>query len=139
LAPPELTSKYINERLFGVGATSGQVRVLVDGFPRDVDRWQRFKEMAKDVFKPNENTFLIVLHISVEAAWARYELRARPGDDFEGRFEQYERNEREVSDAMVKDGVLCLDVGVGEPSDPDPFEVVAEFLAERMDEWAASY
>jgi UMP-CMP kinase len=38
LAPLHLTPKYVKERLFGVGAAACDVRVLVDGFPRDAAR-----------------------------------------------------------------------------------------------------
>jgi UMP-CMP kinase len=50
LAPLNSTPKYVNERLFGVGAEDVKAKkgVLVDGFPREVGRWNYFKETAKE-------------------------------------------------------------------------------------------
>lgn len=135
LGPRELTTKYVAERLFGVGAGVGQVRVLVDGFPRDLDRWECLKEMAGECFAPAVNTFVIVLNIDLEEALARYEARGSPGDEFVRRFSQHDTHAWSVRNAMQLDGVQCLDLHVGR--DYDPTEDVVEFLRDRMDEWAS--
>ncbi|KAF2830101.1 hypothetical protein CC86DRAFT_403422 [Ophiobolus disseminans] len=68
LAPLHLTPKYVKERLFGVGATSGDVRILVDGFPRDAARWHVFKDMLKELWVPNKDAFLVALEVDRETA-----------------------------------------------------------------------
>jgi len=110
LAPLHLTPKYVKERLFGVGATPGDIRVLVDGFPRDVARWHVFKDAVKESWVPSENGVLVVLHVDRETARVRSEKRSRVGDSFEKRFEEHEKNVGEVVDAMRADGMTVLEV-----------------------------
>jgi len=129
----------MKERIFGVGASPRAVRVLVDGFPRDLERWQCFKEIAKDCFKPTENTFSILLDINPTAAKIRWMQRARPGDDFVERIKEYLKNEDDVRTALMEDGVQGLEVRVGAPEDSNLMQVVVSFLAERMDAWADKF
>ena len=110
LAPLHLTPKYVKERLFGVGATPGDIRVLVDGFPRDAARWEVFKDVVKELWVPSENAFLVMLHVDRETARARSGKRGRVGDSFEKRFEEHEKNVGEVVDAMRADRMTVLEV-----------------------------
>jgi hypothetical protein len=61
LAPVNYTPKYVKERIFGVGARPGDVRVLINGFPRDVARWPYFKEAVKDFWTPSLGSPVVVL------------------------------------------------------------------------------
>ena len=63
LGPLSKTPKYIVERIFPEGEDRKDVKMLIDGFPRDVRRWEAFKTSVRDDWRPGERTFAIILHV----------------------------------------------------------------------------
>jgi UMP-CMP kinase len=136
LGPPELTAKYVKERLFGVGARPGELRVLVDGFPRDGARWACFKDAVKDFWSPGpplgvhedregslemlaqagmggsnsvrQRTYLIALKNDRDDARKRSVSRGRPLDEFDKRFDEWEATFKEVEETMRRDMTDCM-------------------------------
>jgi UMP-CMP kinase len=136
LGPPELTAKYVKERLFGVGARPEELRVLIDGFPRDAARWACFKDAVKDcwslvsppgVHEGSENsleilsqtgrgepdsvrqkTYLIALKHDRDDARRRSVSRGRALDDFDKRFEEWEATFKDVEETMRLDMTDCM-------------------------------
>jgi hypothetical protein len=47
LGPVHLTPRYIKERVFPTDCDPRDVRILIDGFSRDAQRWPPFKEFAE--------------------------------------------------------------------------------------------
>jgi UMP-CMP kinase len=132
LAPLHLTPKYVKERLFGAGATPGDVRVLVDGFPRDAARWSYFKDAVKDRWVPNEHAFLVILNNDRETARARSKNRGRPGDAFNKRFEEHGRNVEAVQTAMRRDGVRIIEVVTSRDLEASE---VQEIVVKELEKW----
>jgi UMP-CMP kinase len=118
--------------LFGVGATPGNVRVLVDGFPRDAARWSYFKDSVKDRWVPSEHAFLVVLNVDRETARARSKNRGRPGDTFDKRFEEHGRNVGAVQIAMQRDGVRIIEVVTSRELQASE---VLEIVVKELEKW----
>lgn len=131
LAPPYLTPKYIRARIFPEGVDASSVRVLVDGFPRDVERWKVFKDVVEGVWKPGRGTLVLVLRIEREVARERFLRRGREGDVLEKRFDEYEREIGGIMEAMRRDGVGVVEVQGGE--DVGVEEIVMQL--ETNEEW----
>jgi UMP-CMP kinase len=112
LAPVALTPKYVKERIFGVGAQLGDVRVLVDGFPRNVERWPYFKDAVKEYWTPSEEATVILLHADRDVTWERFEKRGRAGDEFDKRFDDHEENIGPIVEAMRQDGLMVVEISV---------------------------
>jgi UMP-CMP kinase len=105
-----LTPKYVKERLFGVGAPPGIVRILIDGFPRDVGRWLYFKDTVKLSWRPSDKAVLIVLQVNKEIAKERFEKRGRVGDEFDKRFDEHEKSIDPIIEAMRSDGMTVIEL-----------------------------
>ncbi|KAF3046137.1 Diphthamide biosynthesis protein 1 [Didymella heteroderae] len=113
LGPVQLTSKYVKERVFPTGCDRKNVRILIDGFPRDAQRWAPFKEFAKPYWTPSRKSLLVVLHVEEEVASERFTNRGRPGDVFERRFREHAEMINRIVEALEKDDLtvcrLCQD------------------------------
>ena len=107
------------------------MRVLVDGFPRDVERWKVFKDVVEGVWKPGRGTLVLVLRIEREVARERFLRRGREGDVLEKRFDEYEREIGGIMEAMRRDGVGVVEVQGGE--DVGVEEIVMQL--ETNEEW----
>ncbi|KZM18795.1 2-(3-amino-3-carboxypropyl)histidine synthase [Ascochyta rabiei] len=110
LGPVHLTPKYVKERVFPASCEPENVRMLIDGFPRDSERWVPFKEFAKPVWAPSRTSVLIVLDVDKEVAWERFTRRGRAGDVFERRFEEHTRLVPSILEAMRKDEMIIFSV-----------------------------
>jgi adenylate kinase family enzyme len=130
LAPMALAAKYVKERVFGVGARPGAARTLIDGFPRDVARWQHFKQIVQESWTPSELSVVIVLHASRELTQERFEKRGRVGDSFDKRFDQHEEQIGPIVDAMRQDGLTVIEISADH-------ERTAEELVDSFEEMPA--
>jgi UMP-CMP kinase len=110
LAPMALAAKYVKERVFGVGALPGIARTLIDGFPRDVARWQQFKEIVQQSWTPSALSVVIILHTSRKLTLERFEKRGRAGDSFDKRFDQHEEQIGPIVEAMRQDGLTMIEI-----------------------------
>lgn len=122
LALVHSTSKYVFERIFGVGATPGPVRVLIDGFPRDEARCRYFVDMLRESGKWSPcdgGAVVLVLKVEREVAKVRYVQRGREGDEFEKRFREHEKSIGEIVEAMRRNGLLVVEVDVNEEGGVD--------------------
>jgi adenylate kinase family enzyme len=117
LAPVNYTPKYVKERIFGVGARQGPVRVLVDGFPRDVARWPYFKEAVKEFWTPSLRASVIILYADWEVLRERFDKRRRAGDEFDRRLDEHEEKIRPIVEAMRQDGLEVIELSTGEELD----------------------
>jgi UMP-CMP kinase len=117
LAPPYQTPKYVKERIFGAGAPHGDTRVLIDGFPRDVERWPYFKEAVKGYWTPSTGASVIVLHADREVIRQRFEKRSRAGDEFDKRLDEHEEKIRQIVEAMRQDGLTIVELSASETKD----------------------
>jgi UMP-CMP kinase len=117
LAPPNQTPKYVRERIFGVGAQPGDTRVLIDGFPRDVERWPYFKEAVKEYWTPGVGASVIVLHADREVIRQRFEKRGRKGDEFDKRFNEHQEKIGQIVEAMRQDGLTVVELSANEGKD----------------------
>jgi UMP-CMP kinase len=116
LAPVNCTPKYVKERIFGVGARPGDVRVLIDGFPRDVARWPYFKEAVKEFWMPSLGSPVIVLNADREVLGKRFEKRGRAGDEFDKRFDEHNEKIGPIVETMKQDGMNVFELlANGEP------------------------
>lgn len=111
LGPYHLTPKYVKERVFPAGCNPQNVRILIDGFPRDAQRWLPFKEFAKPFWTPSGRSVLVVLDVERDVALQRFVSRGRPGDVFERRFDEHAKLVPEIVEAMREDGVSVVVVG----------------------------
>ncbi|KAF1836020.1 hypothetical protein BDW02DRAFT_567475 [Decorospora gaudefroyi] len=81
LAPSSPTPMYVKERVFPEDV-GGDVRVLVDGFPRGVDRWTRFREcIGEEGWLPGR-MWVVVMGVDREVGYQRFLERGREGDVF---------------------------------------------------------
>jgi UMP-CMP kinase len=103
LAPVNYTPKYVKERIFGVGARPGDVRVLINGFPRDVARWPYFKDAVKDFWTPSLGSPVVVLSADWEVLRERFARRGRAGDEFDKRFDEHDEKIGPIVEAMRQD------------------------------------
>jgi UMP-CMP kinase len=110
LGPANQTPKYVKERIFreDIDVKADDVRILVDGFPRGVDRWWTFKESVKDRWQPDRRTWAIVLDVDKDVARERYFQRKRAGDVFEKRFDDHMESIRPIVAAMRDDNVRVV-------------------------------
>lgn len=125
LAPSNRTPKYVRERIFPDGIVSPDVRILIDGFPRGVDRWETFKEAVKDVWQPGGDTWVLVLCTDREVAKERFVSRGRAGDVLEQRFDSHEYSIGDIVAAMKQDGMNVIECETGLGFDPE--EIVGVF------------
>ncbi|RMZ74211.1 uridylate kinase [Pyrenophora seminiperda CCB06] len=109
LAPSTNTPKYIIERVFPEGAILNHVRILLDGFPRKVDRWEAFKEGVQELWRPDDMTWVIVMDVDRNLARQRFMSRGRAGDEFERRFDEHMENIGPIVAAMKNDGVNVIE------------------------------
>lgn len=91
--------------------------MLIDGFPRDAERWTPFKEFTKPYWAPSRKSVLVVLDVEKEVALKRFTERGRPGDVFEKRFNEHANNIGEVVEVMRKDGMTVCAVSKEENDD----------------------
>ncbi|OAK98191.1 hypothetical protein IQ06DRAFT_307337 [Phaeosphaeriaceae sp. SRC1lsM3a] len=110
LAPVHLTPKYVAEPIFGLQARQGQVRVLVDGFPRNAAQLRWFVDTVKEKWRPGSGAVVLVLRVDQEVARKRHERRPRAGDEFKKRFDEHEENIGAIVDAMRWDGMVLIEV-----------------------------
>lgn len=110
LAPAHQTPKYVKERIFPEGIETRGLRVLIDGFPRQVDRWAIFKGSVENVWKPDQRTVAINLEVDRQVALSRFVGRGRDGDVFERRFDDYTETIGDIVRAMEEDGMTIIDV-----------------------------
>jgi UMP-CMP kinase len=116
LAPVNYTPKYVKERIFGVGAQPGDVRVLIDGFPRDVARWPYFKDAVEEFWTPSLRSPVIVLNADREVLRERFEKRGRAGDEFDKRFDEHNENIGPIVETMRQGGMIIFELSVnGQP------------------------
>lgn len=130
LGPVHQTPKYVKERVFPEGVNPKDVRILIDGFPRQADRWEAFKDSAKGVWKP-ESTVVIMIVVDRREARKRFVARGRDGDVFEQRFDDYEATIEDIVKAMSDDGVGVIQLGSSKRADA---EVMRDWL-ETKEEW----
>jgi UMP-CMP kinase len=130
LAPMALAAKYVKERVFGVGALPGIARTLIDGFPRDVARWQQFKEIVQQSWTPSALSVVIISHASRKLTLKRFEKRGRAGDSFDKRFDQHEEQIGPIVEAMRQDGLTMIEISANH-------EKTAEDLVESFEEMPA--
>ncbi|KAF3052226.1 Diphthamide biosynthesis protein 1 [Didymella keratinophila] len=126
LGPVHLTPKYVKERVFPTGCNPKDVRVLIDGFPRDSQRWVPFKEFAAPYWMPSKGSLLIVLDVDEEVVRERFLKRGRPGDVFDRRFREHTGMITEIVKAMEKDGLTICRVG----KEGEDLQAVIKSLAE---------
>jgi UMP-CMP kinase len=131
LAPMTLTSKYVKERVFGVGARPDLAGTLVDGFPRDAARWEYFKEIVQESWTPSESSIVIVLHARRGLSRERFEKRGRAGDSFDKRFDQHEEGVGLIVEGMRQDGLTVIEISVNHGKTAE--ELVDSF--EEMPVW----
>lgn len=110
LGPVNQTPKYVIERIFPGDVDSEKVRVLVDGFPRNFDRWETFKKAVEDVWQPSEGTIAIILDVNRTIALERFVSRGRAGDVFERRFDEHVATIGDIEETMRHDGVTVQNV-----------------------------
>lgn len=125
LAPSNRTPKYVRERIFPDATVPPNVRILIDGFPRGVDRWETFKEAVKDIWQPSGDTWVLVLCTDREVAKERFVNRARAGDVFEKRYDSHEDSIGDIVAAMKQDGMNVIECETGLGFDPE--EIVGVF------------
>jgi UMP-CMP kinase len=125
LGPVHLTPKYVKERVFPTGCDPTSVRILIDGFPRDAQRWVPFREFAKPYWMPSKESLLIVLDVEEEVALQRFTKRGRPGDVFDRRFREHTEMIAEIMDAMEKDDLTIRRMG----KEREDLETMVESLA----------
>lgn len=128
LGPVHLTPKYVKGRIFPADCDPSNVRILIDGFPRDTQRWVPFKEFAKPYWTPSKKSLLIVLDVEEEVALERFTKRARPGDVFVRRFQDHTDLIAEVVKAMENDDMTIQRMGRG----CEDLDVMVESLAELL-------
>jgi adenylate kinase family enzyme len=117
LAPVKYTPTYVKERIFGVGARPGTIRVLIDGFPRDVARWLYFKEAVKEFWTPSLRVSVIILYADREVLRERFEKRKRTGDEFDKRFDEHEEKIGPIVEAMKQDGMEVIELSANDGLD----------------------
>ena len=121
-----LTPKYVKERVFPTGCDPGDVRILIDGFPRDAQRWVPFKEFAEPYWTPNTKSVLIVLNVEEEVALERFVERGRPGYVFDRRFREHTEMITEIAEAVEKDGLTVCRLG----KESEGLQAMVESVAE---------
>ncbi|KAH9875214.1 hypothetical protein J1614_004705 [Plenodomus biglobosus] len=104
LGPVHHTPKYVKERIFPESTDPKDVKILIDGFPRQVERWEAFKDSVKDVWDP-ETGIALVLAVDRRVARERFVARGRDGDIFEKRFYDHEGTVEDIVKAMCNDGM----------------------------------
>ncbi|KAF2629568.1 hypothetical protein BU25DRAFT_485490, partial [Macroventuria anomochaeta] len=130
LGPVHLTPKYVKERVFPTGSNLQCVRMLIDGFPQDAERWVPFKEPAEPFWAPNRKSVLIVLDVEKEVALERFTKRARPGDVFERRFDEHMELISEIVEAMKDDDMTIHSMGKNDGDLQAMVESLAELLGQ---------
>lgn len=98
----------------------------MDGFPRDIDRWQTFKETVKDKWRPDQRAMVILLKVTKDLARERYVNRGREGDEFETRFEAWNSKVRDIEESMRNDGLFVLNIVVDKDADAEDVAKVVE-------------
>jgi adenylate kinase family enzyme len=126
LAPSNRTPKYVRERIFPDGVVPPNVRILIDGFPRGVDRWETFKDSVKDIWQPGPETSVLVLSVDRSVAKERFLSRGRAGDVFEKRFDSHEDSISGIVAAMKQDKLNVVECQTGLGFDP---EDIVNFVA----------
>lgn len=125
LAPSNVTPKYVKERIFPSGVVPPNLRLLIDGFPRGVDRWEAFKDIVKDIWQPNSSTWALLLCVDRAVARQRFLSRGRAGDVFDKRFVEHEDSIGNIVAAMKRDEVNVVEIHPGLGRD---WEDVLKFL-----------
>jgi UMP-CMP kinase len=119
LAPTNQTPRYVKERVFPEKTTPNDVRILMDGFPRSVDRWEPFKESVKDKWQPDVRTWAVVINVDEDVARERFTSRGRAGDVFEKRFDFFVEAIGPILAAMRSDNVRVVEYTSGQECDPN--------------------
>jgi adenylate kinase family enzyme len=117
LAPSNVTPKYVKERIFPNGVVPPNLRILIDGFPRGLDRWETFKDSVKDIWQPDSSTWALSLRIERAVARQRFLSRGRTGDVFEKRFDDHEDSIGNIVAAMKQDKVNVVEIHPGPDRD----------------------
>jgi UMP-CMP kinase len=125
LAPSNVTPKYVKERIFPDGVVPLNLRILIDGFPRGVDRWETFKDSVKDIWQPDSSTWTLLLCVDRAVARQRFLSRGRAGDVLDKRFDDHENSIDNIVAAMKQDGVNVVEIHPGPDRD---WEDVLSFL-----------
>jgi UMP-CMP kinase len=128
LAPSNTTPKYVRERIFPDGVVPPNARILIDGFPRGVDRWDTFKDSVKDIWECGDNTWVLVLCTDREVAKARFVSRGRAGDVFDKRFDSHEESVGDIVAAMKQDGVNVMECQTGLGFSPEDIVEVVKMI-----------
>jgi UMP-CMP kinase len=128
LAPSNITPKYVRERIFPDGVVPPNVRILIDGFPRGVDRWETFKDSVKDIWECGDNTWVLVLCTDREVAKERFVSRGRAGDVFDKRFDSHEESIGDIVAAMKQDGVNVMECQTGLGFHPEDIVEVVKMI-----------
>lgn len=105
LGPVHLAPKYVKERVFPTGCEAKHLRILIDGFTRDAQRWIPFKEFAEPYWRPSKKSLLTVLNVEERIARERFMKKCRPGDVFDRRFREHTEMIAEMVKAMEEDGL----------------------------------
>lgn len=129
LGPVHLTPRYVQERVFATACDPENVRMLIDGFPRDAQRWTPFVEFAEPYWMPSRKSLLIVLGVEEEVARERFVRRGRPGDVFHRRFREHTEMITETVEAMEKDGLTICRLG----KESKNLQAVVESLAQLLE------
>ncbi|KAI4926435.1 hypothetical protein J4E85_006728 [Alternaria conjuncta] len=127
LAPSNRTPKYVRERIFPDGVVPPNVRILIDGFPRGVDRWETFKESVKDIWQPDGNTWVLALCTDREVA------RERAGDVFDKRYDSHEDSVGDIIAAMKQDGMNVIECETGLGFDPQDIVGIVESISHLVE------
>lgn len=110
LTPVHLTLRYVEKRIFFHGKKGKDVRILIDGFPRHLTRWDLLKKDMQGAWEPGKNCFAIIMNIERNMAQERYTCRGRPGDVFDRRFDDFHNAIGGVVEAMKQDGVTVIEL-----------------------------
>lgn len=119
LAPSSRTPKYMKERVFPEGANLDNVRILLDGFPRGVDCWEAFKEGVQELWRPDDETWVIVMDVDRSLAQQMFVSRGRAGDVFEKRFGNHMETIGLIVAAMEADDVNVIEYKTAPGYDAD--------------------
>ncbi|KAI8934639.1 hypothetical protein NX059_008332 [Plenodomus lindquistii] len=130
LGPVHQTPRYVKERVFPDDVDPKDVKILIDGFPRQVDRWEAFKECAGRTWR-SETSVAVILTEDREIARARFVARGRAEDVFDKRYEDHEETIGDVVKAMRGDGVVAFEL---QSSESASVEDMLKRLQEK-EEW----
>ena len=125
LVPENIMNKYLGSRVFGDGKREGNMRVLVDGFPRSAAQFERFVEAMKGHWNPRSESedpdthnsikaLLLVINCNPMIAQQRVLGRGRDVMDseevFQKRVKEYEEQKEEIVMAFREVGVALFEI-----------------------------